>query len=245
MPDTIQGSATVVNVISTDIIECTTAELSRDVDALQFEFGGIFTDISELSAGLYTVVLTLTVSHSVYGEFTMKPTNTNAFTVAYADVPGLALITSNWSGRYIGTPVNITVTSRTYNVITGAQLLYEIKYENIVLYSFTANLSNGSTQSSHTISAEQFAELTMGVYSITVTSIRAGVHKEVRAIAYEAVKPPTLHFVKVDPDIINLPLEQPEDVSISFYVDGRGIDSVQGVFELMGTPYVVTLNQNI
>ena len=139
----------------------------------------------------------------------------------------------------------MTVTSRTYNVIIGDQLLYEIKYGNIVLYSFTANLSNGSTQSSHTIQAAQFAELTMGMYSITVTSIRAEAHKEVRAIAYEAVKPPTLHFVKANPDIINLPLEQSEDVTVSFYVDGRGIDSVQGEFELMGTPYAATLSQNI
>jgi hypothetical protein len=243
MPETFHGSAAIVNAVSTGVTENVSDDINGNVNITSYDFSSVFSDVSDLTGGLYNSILTFTVSHSVYGSFTSTVTRTSAFTVAYADVPGLALITSNWSGRYTSAATNVTVTSRTYNIVTGDRLLYELKSGSVVLYSFTADLTNGSTQSSHAIPSTAFADLTIGVYTITVTSIRDGAQKEVRNITYEAVRPPILHFVSINPNRISLPIETPEEIETLWYVDGIGINSIQGTFELINTNYSVSINK--
>ena len=89
-----------------------------------------------------------------------------------------------------------------------------------------------------------FADLGIGMYSIYIATMRGGMARQTEVIDYEIIKPPTLHFVGIDPNEIHLPLEELLDINISMIVNGREIDSIQGVFELSGSDLKTTVNIN-
>jgi len=239
----VQGSAFIVNVLDTADKLLTSEDIDMNADTALFDFSSTFTDISSLNAGLYSVILSATISHDDFGSFVADATRNNAFTMAYSGVPGVSLIELNYPGRYVGAHIDITVTTNTFNIIAGDQLSYELRDGNHVIHSFTtANLTNNLLTHSYTIPAINFVNLRTGTYRVMVTSLREGVARQSKEVPYEAVKPPTLHFVNMNPNDIMLPIESPMDIDATLFVNGRGIDSIEGVFRLEDTPYEISIN---
>jgi hypothetical protein len=236
--DSIQGNAFIVDTafLNVDVYE------SDDIDSNTMTFESVFPDVWEIQGGLYNVRLSVTITSYNFGTVTIAGNRANAFTVAYDGIPGISSVLPNFIGRYVGAEINIVVNVRLFNIETGDQLMYELRKGYDVLHSATNNLSNNASSNSHSIPLARFVGLDIGDYSIVATSIRDGVHRQVMSVVYTVHKPPTLHFVKIDPDVINLPIEKPVDINGYWYVNGSGIDSIQGTFEIVDTDYAVSVN---
>jgi len=236
--DSIQGNAFIVDTafLNVDFYE------SDDIDSNTMTFESVFPDVWEIQGGLYNVRLSVTIISYNFGTVTITGNRANAFTVAYDGIPGISSVLPNFIGRYVGAEVNITVNVRLFNIGTGDQLMYELRKGYDVLHSATNNLSNNAISTSHSIPLARFIGLDIGDYNIVATSIRDGVHRQIMSVIYTVHKPPTLHFVKTEPDVINLPIEEPAEINGYWYVNGSGIDSIQGIFEIVDTDYAVSVN---
>jgi hypothetical protein len=242
---TVTGNATVRNILDADRVLLTSENMLATAIVTPFDFNSIFTDISELIGGLYNVVLSATVSHAVFGSFTTTINRNNAFTCAYPGVPGISITSSSHSGRYVGAHIDILVSTRMFNIISGDQLRYELRSGSSLVHGHTINLSTGSTSNTYTIPMGHFANLGIGMYSIMVATMRGGFARQTKTLDFEIIKPPTLHFIGINPDEIHLPIEDFMDINVSMIVNGRGINSIQGVFKLVDTPLTTVVGVNI
>ena len=233
----IQGSAFIVDTafLNVDVYE------SDDINSDSMTFESVFPDIWEIQGGLYNIRLAVTVTSSNFGTVTISENRLNTLTVAYDGIPGISSVIPNFIGRYVGAEVNVAVNVRLFNVITGDQLMYELKNGHDVIHSATNNLVVNASSNSHSIPLARFVGLDIGDYSIVATTISDGVHKQVMSVAYTVHKPPTLHFVKIEPDVVNLPIEEPAQINGYWYVNGSDIDSIQGTFEIVDTDYTVSV----
>jgi len=236
--DSIHGNAFVVDTAFIDV----DVYKSDDVDSSTMTFESMFPDIWEIQGGLYNVRLDITIISDNFGTVTISGNRANAFTVAYDGIPGISSVIPSFIGRYVGAEVNIAVNVRLFNIATGDQLMYELKKGYEVIHSATNNLSNNASSNLHSIPLARFVGLDIGEYSIVATSIREGVHRQVMTVVYTVHKPPTLHFVKTEPDVVNLPIEEPAEIKGYWYVNGSSIDSIQGTFEIVDTKYAVSIN---
>ena len=209
-----------------------------------------FADISGLQGGLYDLAYTFEVSHKAHGSFVATISQTSAFTVAYPGVPGISRLSLDFPGRYVGAHRDIAVTSRLFNIVNAVnggdqrdQLRYELREGSRVIHSFTTgNLVNLANVNHHTIPAINFSGMRPGTYTIAVTSMRGGQDRQTETVQYEAVQPPTLHFVGIDPDELHLPIDPPANIDVELFVNGRGIDRIHGALGLEGTNHAVQID---
>jgi hypothetical protein len=236
------AGATGVSSIEGNAVILGTQFVSENINTTSLSFNSIFTDVSTITPGRYGIDLTLTVIHNQYGTLELISNRTNMFTAIYPDVPGIGSVALNYPGRYVGAEVNIVTTANLFNIITGDQLLYELKNGSTILYSYTASLSNNISVNSHTIPASYFTSLSIGSCSIVVTSIRGGVHKDIMDKTYLVVKPPTLHFVSIDPNEVELPMDAPVALTSLWYINGDGVNKIQGEVGIIDTAYVENID---
>ena len=236
---TVKGTASVSNILDETACLVKSCDFEALVAESNFTFESIFADISSLRGGLFDVVLFVFVEHDVFGAFKTNVANAKALTVAYPGVPGISQLSLDYPGRYVGAHRDIAVTARLFNIVAGGdQLRYELRDGSHVMHSFTTgNLANMAIMNVHSIPAIYFARMKQGVYTIAVSTLRDGQVRQTESIQYEAVQPPTLHFVSINPNELYLPVDPPEDIEVSLFVNGRGIDRIHGVLEIENTSY--------
>ena len=236
---TFEGSVFIANVIDRDEAKQIIEDLEHEIVYMEHDITTSFYDISNLIGGLYNVVLRGIITHDVYGAFSFEVSRSNAFTVAYEGVPGISLVSLNYPGRYVGAHRDITVTSRLFNIVTGSdQLLYELRDGGHLIHSFsTGYLANRSDIHIYSIPAINFANMRPGIFTIVVSSLRDGQVRQTETVQYEAVQPPTLHFVSANPSEMHLPIDPPVDIEVLMFINGRRINSISGRLEIENTTY--------
>ena len=237
--DFIEGSAIIANAAFTEV----DVFQSEEIGSYQMSFDSLFPDIYGIHNGLYDVRIMINVISHDFGTVTVAETLTHAFTAFFDGIPGISLVKLNYAGRYVGAEMDIHTAVRLFNIDTGDQIRYELRNNSdAVIYSTSEELSNGAYFHYNVIPSEIIKSLPIGAYRIVVITLRDGSQRKIIETNYTVHKPPTLHFVSVEPDVVEYPIESPTTVNVHWYVNGTGIDSIEGSFGIVGTEYEASVD---
>jgi len=152
--------------------------------------------------------------------------------------PPLAVITSielNAPGRYVGSETDINVSLGLEHVLTGDGVTIQLYRECKVFYEYESSLAEGAASLSHIIPASTFIGLAVGSYVIRASLWRDDAVVSRAAVGYEVVLAPTVTFVSLTPDEIQLPIAAPMAINSGWMVTGEGVNRIQGQATISGT----------
>lgn len=198
-----------------------------------------------LELGLYDLTVNSDAVIDGYGTYSFEITKTNALGIIEAVIPDPTMsgLTLSKIGRYVGCETNITVALLSFSdILWGDTLTVWLKKGETIIYSNKSSLSDGQNSFSHNIPAAVFIGLEAGTYTVTVTLERGQYSTELQS-TYTVVPSPTVTFQSISPDVIQLPISTPVNISCVIRVSGINFNLTQGSVGIGSTALSSSINR--